>query len=213
MAGVRQFDEAAAMQCALDVFRRKGFAATSMLDLAQATGVQRGSLYNAYGSKDAIFLAAFEAYAQRFLGLIREALDAPDPRVALAAFFETVITHMGGGTPPLGCLSTRTATEVDAAAPLVQARMRQWLDEVEATIFSALSVPGFAGRLSLPPEAAAPLLVIFTRGLAVMERVHHDGDRLRQTAATLVDLVVAPQGQAVPPGAGRRRPASGASVR
>ena len=47
MAGVRQFNEDDAFAHALDVFWRKGFRATSMLDLAEATGVQRGSLYNA----------------------------------------------------------------------------------------------------------------------------------------------------------------------
>ena len=190
MVGVRQFDEAAVMQSALDLFRRKGLAATSMLDLAEATGVHRGSLYNAYGGKDAIFLIAFEAYAERYLGMIREVLDKTDPQAALTAFFEMVIASMCSGSPARGCLSTRTATEADAAGPAVQARLRQWLDEMEATIHAALAAPGLASRLALPPKAAARLLVTFTRGLAVMERVHQDTGRLRETATALVHLMI-----------------------
>lgn len=193
MVGVRQFNEAEVMQSALDLFRRKGLAATSMIDLAEATGVQRGSLYNAYGGKDTIFLIAFEAYAERYLGMIREALDNTDPHAALTAFFEAVIASMSSGSPARGCLSTRTATEADAAGPTVQARLRQWLDEIEATIHAALAAPELASRLALPPEEAARLLATFTRGLAVMERVYHDADRLSETAAALVRLMIQPE--------------------
>lgn len=193
MAGVRQFDEAAVMQNALDLFRRKGLAATSMLDLAEATGVHRGSLYNAYGGKDAIFLIAFEEYAERYCAMIREALDKTDPRAALTDFFEAVIASMCAGSPARGCLSTRTATEADAAGPEVQARLRRWLDEIESTVRAALAAPGLAGRLALPPQDAAPLIATFMRGLAVMERVHHDPDRLRETAASLVRLMTGPE--------------------
>jgi len=46
MAGIRQFDEEAMLEQALELFWQKGFANTTMQDLAAATGVQRGSLYN-----------------------------------------------------------------------------------------------------------------------------------------------------------------------
>ncbi len=85
MAGVRQFDEAAAMEAALSLFWRQGLAATSMPDLAGATGVQRGSLYNAYGDKEAIFLRAFDLYAERFLAAARAVSRARRPRRCCAA--------------------------------------------------------------------------------------------------------------------------------
>src|ERR1043165_8878068 len=58
MVGARQFDEQEVIATALDVFWRKGLHDATMQDLAAATGVQRGSLYNAYGDKEAIFLRA-----------------------------------------------------------------------------------------------------------------------------------------------------------
>ena len=63
MVGARQFDEQEVIAIALDVFWRKGLHDATMQDLATATGVQRGSLYNAYGDKEAIFLRAFDQYA------------------------------------------------------------------------------------------------------------------------------------------------------
>jgi len=62
---------------------QNGFAATSMIDVAEVTGVQRGSLYNAYGDKERLFLLAYERYSSQFLDSVRLALSEPDPVVAL----------------------------------------------------------------------------------------------------------------------------------
>ncbi|MBA4612453.1 TetR/AcrR family transcriptional regulator [Stappia taiwanensis] len=195
MVGTRQFDETAVMQRALNVFRQKGLAATSMIDLAQATGVHRGSLYNAYGGKEAIFLSAFETYADDYMRGIRTALDQTDARAALAAFVETVLTSMTAGSPARGCLSTRTATEVDETPPAVQDRIRRWLDELQETIEIGLRRRCLADQLTLPPEEAARLLVTFTRGLAVMERVYHDEAQLRDISASLIRVLVRQAGK------------------
>src|SRR5215212_7875521 len=77
--------EDALLEVALETFWRNGFAATSMIDVAQATGVQRGSLYHAYGDKERLFLLAYERYSDRFLDFVRQALSNPDPALALTA--------------------------------------------------------------------------------------------------------------------------------
>ncbi|MCA1300626.1 TetR/AcrR family transcriptional regulator [Stappia indica] len=183
------------MQRALNVFRQKGLAATSMIDLAEATGVHRGSLYNAYGGKEAIFLSAFETYAEDYMRGIRSALDQTDARLALAAFVETVLASMIAGSPARGCLSTRTATEVDEAAPAVRERIKLWLDDLQEAIETSLGQPHLADQLTLPPEDAARFLVTFTRGLAVMERVYHDEAQLREISASLVRVLVRQAGK------------------
>src|SRR4051794_24281368 len=109
MVGVRQFDDEYVLAQALEVFWRKGLRATSMLDLAEATGVQRGSLYNAYGSEEELFLQAFERYAGSFLEATRKALEHPEPSRALLSFFDTAIANMTSGSPPRGCLTTKAA--------------------------------------------------------------------------------------------------------
>jgi len=189
MVGTRQFDEDVVLGKALDLFWRKGFAATSMIDLARATGVQRGSLYNAYGGKERLFLLAFESYAGRFLDGARRALAAPDPRKALAAFFAAAIANMTGGSPSRGCLTTRTATETSRVGAAVEARLRALLGDLESLVRAALSTDRARRALSTEPAAAADLVVTFTRGLAVMERVHGDRRRLQRSAARLVAVL------------------------
>ncbi|MBW7970441.1 TetR/AcrR family transcriptional regulator [Bradyrhizobium sp. BR 10289] len=64
MAGrPREFDRDAALEAAMHLFWRKGFAAASMHDLCEAMGVSSPSLYAAFGSKEELYLAAFAHYA------------------------------------------------------------------------------------------------------------------------------------------------------
>jgi AcrR family transcriptional regulator len=192
MAGVRQFDEGEMLAEALEVFWRKGLSGTTMQDIAQATGVLRGSLYNAYGGKEEIFLLAFDAYVGRFLAAMRQALEStPDPEWALQALFDAAIASMTSGSPARGCLSTRTAT--DAAAlddPRLRDRLRGMLDELRRIVLTALSTEPARARLAVTPDEAADLVVTFTRGLAVMERVYRDAAHLERIAAALVKSLV-----------------------
>jgi TetR/AcrR family transcriptional repressor of nem operon len=192
MAGVRQFDEEQAFTEALAVFWRKGYRATSMLDLAEATGVQRGSLYNAYGDKEEIFIRVFERYTSAFIANARTALDKPDVREALTAFFNFAIRSIRQGTPARGCLSTKTALDLDAESPRVRAALQTMLDQLEAVVLDALSRPAADQQLAIPARHAATLIVTVTRGIAVMERVYADPKSLKQTAAALIDAVAPP---------------------
>ena len=105
MVGARQFDEQEVIALALDVFWRKGLHDATMQDLASATGVQRGSLYNAYGDKEAIFLRAFDQYAEQFLQMAATALSRGDAATRLRHFLDIVVTNMTSGSPPRGCLT------------------------------------------------------------------------------------------------------------
>src|SRR3954452_22480586 len=119
MVNKPQFDEAELLEAALETFWQNGFAATSMIDLAQATGVQRGSLYNAYGDKEQLFLLAFERYSGRFLDFVRHTLSSPDPAVALTALFKGAIANMTEGAPSRGCLTTKITIELPAAGKAI----------------------------------------------------------------------------------------------
>jgi AcrR family transcriptional regulator len=192
MAGVRQFDEAKAVERSLEVFWKKGLAATSMQDLAEATGVLRGSLYNAYGGKEPLFLAAYAHYRDLVLQEAREALAKPTPEKALRAFFDFTIGSMTQGTPARGCLTTKTATDERVVSETVQAALREFLESLEALVHERLARPDAAERLAVAPSEAARLVVTLSRGIVVMERIHHDAGRLKKTADALVRALLPP---------------------
>jgi AcrR family transcriptional regulator len=180
MVGVRQFDEDRLLGEALELFWKKGFSATSMQELAAVTGVQRGSLYNAYGSKEALFLRAYQALHDRYLLRVRATLAAPDPRLALAAFFDfTIETIRQNGR---GCLTTKTATDEAASDPKIRQALQTLLNSLEGCLTERLEPEQI--RLRLPVEAAAKLVVTHTRGLAVMERIYDDSARLKADASS-----------------------------
>jgi TetR/AcrR family transcriptional regulator, transcriptional repressor for nem operon len=193
MAGVRQFDEEQAFADALSAFWRKGYRATSMLDLAEATGVLRGSLYNAYGDKEEIFIRVFERYTAEFMTGVRAALNKSNLRAALVAFFNFTIGSISQGSPARGCLSTKTAIELDPDSPRIRASLRTMLDELEFVLLSRLDQPDTREQLVIPPRQAAKLIVTTTRGIAVMERVYCDPKSLRQTATALINAIVPEQ--------------------
>lgn len=192
MAGVRQFDEDAALEKALALFWQKGFADTSMQELSAATGVQRGSLYNAYEGKETLFLRVFALYRERFLPQVRKSLEPPAMRDALRSFFDFVIGSMTTGVPTRGCLTTKTAFGGDIVDEPIRQALQTLLGGIEEILGERLSRPEKGVRLMLPPEEAARLIVAFTRGIVVIERVYRDKERLHATADSLITLLLGP---------------------
>ena len=190
MVGARQFDEQEVIATALDVFWRKGLHDATMLDLAAATGVQRGSLYNAYGDKEAIFLRAFDQYTEQFLEIAGQALaQGDDAAVRLRHLLDVVIVNMTSGSPPRGCLTTRTALDAAISSPDVRQRVQGLLNRLEQLVVKAISSAS-GKRPSIDADRLARVIVTFTRGLAVMERAGFSRKQLKESAATFVDAVV-----------------------
>jgi AcrR family transcriptional regulator len=198
MAGIKQFNEDQALERAMHVFWRRGYGATSMQELAQATGVLRGSLYNAYGDKQAIFLLAFARYQRNYLDAVREHMQLADPVAALRAYFAYVIKSMSELAPALedgaaprtrGCLTTKIATDETAMDEPVRNALRGMLEGLAQVLEERLSAPDAAARLPLSPHDAASLLVTFTRGNVVMERIYHSPQQLQATAESLIQLL------------------------
>src|ERR1700730_11789741 len=80
MAGVKQFDRDEVLDRAIVAFWTRGYEATSIDDLVEATGINRGSIYGTFGDKRRLFLMALDRY---WVNAMMEELSDPDPRRAL----------------------------------------------------------------------------------------------------------------------------------
>jgi len=80
MGRPRSFDIDSALNRALSVFWRKGYEGASLSDLTKAVGVNRPSLYAAFGDKEALFRKALDRYLHGPAAYIREALKEPTAR-------------------------------------------------------------------------------------------------------------------------------------
>jgi TetR/AcrR family transcriptional regulator, transcriptional repressor for nem operon len=194
----REFDHDEVLRVAFDQFWRKGVRGTSLSDIARDAGVQRGSLYNAFGSKEALFLVAYERYAGDYLKSVQKALRSGTLRKRLTAFFDVTIRNMCAGSPSRGCPTTRGLMELGSAeGEGLDENARQAFADLIARITSlvqdALSEGAARGEFKGNPAAAALHIVTVTRGLAVLERAFGDEARLRKIAAQTVGLVLGKQ--------------------
>src|SRR6202011_4012331 len=86
MGRPRAFDVDRALDRALHLFWRKGYEGTSLSDLTQAMGINRPSLYAAFGDKEALFRRALDRYADGPAAHVRAALDQPTARAVVDHF-------------------------------------------------------------------------------------------------------------------------------
>jgi len=191
----REFDHDDVLRIAFDQFWRKGVRGTSLSDIARDAGVQRGSLYNAFGSKEALFLVAYERYAADYLNSLQNVLSTGTLRKRLTTFFALTITNFRSGTPPRGCPTTRGLMELGSVEGegLDENARQAFADlvaRITALVRDALAEGIKRGEFKGEPEAAALHIVTLTRGLAVMERAFGDEAQLRRIAKHTVDLVL-----------------------
>ena len=191
----REFDRDEVLRIAFDQFWRKGMRGTSLSDIARDAGVQRGSLYNAFGSKEALILRSYERYASEYLGSIEKALSSGTLRERLSAFLDLTIKNFRSGSPPRGCPTTRGLMEVGSAeGEGLDENARQAFADLVARITGliegALSKGVERGEFNGAPEIAALHVVTVTRGLAVLERAFGDDAQLRRIAAHTIDLML-----------------------
>src|SRR5262249_56057834 len=90
---------------------RKGYGGTSIQDLEKATRLRRGSLYNAFGDKQGLFVAALKRYETTVSQERVKQLSNPDPYRAIEGFLATLVTQMSEPSRPRGCLHTNTSLE------------------------------------------------------------------------------------------------------
>jgi TetR/AcrR family transcriptional regulator, transcriptional repressor for nem operon len=191
----REFDQDNVLRIAFDQFWRKGVRGTSLSDIARDAGVQRGSLYNAFGSKEALILCAYERYASEYLSSLQKALGSGTLRKRLTAFFDLTIKNFRSGSPPRGCPTTRGLMEVGSVeGEGLDENARQAFADLVARITGliqeALSEGVERGEFKGAPEIAALHIVTVTRGLAVLERAFGDEAQLRKIATHTINLVL-----------------------
>lgn len=101
----RSFDRDAALAAAMEVFWRQGYEGTSLTDLTEAMGINRPSLYAAFGCKEALFREAVALYGEREGGATRRALsEEPTAYAAVEAMLRGNVAIYSDPAKPAGCL-------------------------------------------------------------------------------------------------------------
>ncbi len=189
----RTFDMDAAVERAMDVFWSRGYHATALPDLLQATKLSRGSLYAAFGDKHSLFLRALDRYiadaSARMdieLGPDGEAVDG------LRAYLAGYVGRTTGDNGRRGCLLVATAMELAGRDAEVDRRIGGFFKAMEARVADVLSRAKAAGALAdgVEPSTAARILVCFVEGLRVVGKTGTALTMAQATADALLDRFV-----------------------
>jgi AcrR family transcriptional regulator len=100
----REFNADKALSCALTVFQRKGYEGASLPDLTRAMGINRPSLYAAFGNKESLFRKALDRYSDSRAACFRQALSAPTVRASIEQLLRGIVGALTDPKSPPGCL-------------------------------------------------------------------------------------------------------------
>src|SRR5260370_23346247 len=105
----RAFDIDKALDRALRMFWEKGYEGTSLADLTEAMGINRPSLYAAFGNKEALFRKALDRYTSGPAAYVSEALDKPTARGVVERLLGGAADLLTNPRNPRGCLMVHGA--------------------------------------------------------------------------------------------------------
>ena len=175
----RSYDPDAALGAALKAFWGRGFAGTSLDQISAATGMNRPSLYAAFGDKKAIYRKAVQKFNGDFLGRLRAALFAGAGLEAdLVNFYLAALpTYRADPDAPLGCPVICTATTEAAVDPDIRADLAAALERIDRGLASRFARARAEGELppSADPEKLGRLAGALLHSLAVRVRARQPG--------------------------------------
>jgi TetR/AcrR family transcriptional repressor of nem operon len=189
MGRPRQFDEDVAISAAMELFWRKGYGATTPAELTDALGVGKGSFYNAFGSKHALFEQALRRYGDERVARLTAILTQPGPvRKRLQAALERLATTSNRHLRHRGCLATNTAAELGGLDHSASEIVRSIFDRIERALQSTIEEGQRNGEIDVDRDAqdVASLLLTTIVGMAVMAKTADRGGRLRRVIAALM---------------------------
>ncbi|MBW9110707.1 TetR/AcrR family transcriptional regulator [Microbacterium ureisolvens] len=178
----RSFDEDELLDAAIELFWAGGYRASSLVDLSAATGVANGSLYQAWGSKWALFLAAFRRYCDRRVVLVEDALSGErDPERMLRQLFDAIVDDCRSRPDRRGCLLVNTVSEL-GTDPDVAEIARSTTAAMEAGVARELArLTGQSPDAAEVADAAAHAIAL-SQALIQLDRVGRPEAEVRAIA-------------------------------
>ncbi len=195
MGRPRQFDEEELLDKVTEVFWRKGFHSASTSDLEAATGLMRGSLYNAFTDKRGLYLAALDHYAKKEMGGAVTLINKHKPAAkAVAALLKRVIEQAGPQGARRGCLICDAAVDLAPRDEEIGSKVRAAFDPIRnalVRLFQAEEPPIALKEATRRADHVAATYL----GLRVFAKAGYPATALRNIASQAVLDVTATQSE------------------
>lgn len=186
-----EFNREETLSKAMEVFWEKGYKATSIEDLVDRMGIQRGSIYNTFGDKRELFLSAVEHYGNEVTTKMLKVLESEgSPTENIKKFFEAIVSTPDGGRSR-GCLISNTVVELaphdEAVAEVVRSLMRK----IQSAFLKCLNSAVQKGELpeSTNTQVLSNFLATSTHGLIVTGKSTKDKKQLNDVVQVILSTL------------------------
>jgi len=192
MAGPsKQFNHDEALTKALDIFWLNGYLGTSMQDLVDEMGINRASMYQSYGNKQALYLSAIHQYIKNTLDFIHQELDNdPKPFEKLHRLLEQFIANSlkNNGN---GCFINNAAVELATSDKLIAEQVTYFWRELENIFNTTLTNAVSKNELkkNIDTQKFALLINIMLQGLIIKTKSNASKKELFNALDTLFELI------------------------
>lgn len=189
----RQYDEDLALEAAGQVFWTKGFSETSLDDLSAATGMNRPSIYRAFGDKEAVYRKALAQFCRGMEAAFAGTMLAEDDiRTALTRFYREAVAAYTAGEQAKGCMVMSTAVVAATCHPEIRSDLLTIVRDLDKKIAARLRRAVDDGQL--PPtfdaNGRAAVAQSLLHSLSLRARAGESERRLRRLIDTGVEILV-----------------------
>jgi TetR/AcrR family transcriptional regulator, copper-responsive repressor len=189
----RAYEPDVALGKALDLFRKDGFAATSLDDLSAATGMNRPSLYGAFGDKRELYIKSYEAYRDRARVRMGEVfgIDLPVRPMLERIYSIALDMYLSGKDGPRGCFTVMTAASEAVLDPAIRDLVTTGLVETDRFFGRIFKRAQERGELaaSADPKVLAQLASATLHTIAVRARAHMPRAELEGIVKGALDVI------------------------
>lgn len=190
----RAYEPDIALGKALNLFRKQGFAATSLDDLSAATGMNRPSLYGAFGDKRELYIKSYQRYRDEAGAAIGTVFREEMPlRQRLERVYAAALDiYLSGDAGPRGCFTVMTAASEAVGDPEIRAMVLDGLTGLDKAFASCFRRAKEKGEL---PESSDPLVLAqiasaTIHSIAIRSRARVPRKELEAIVKGAIDVIV-----------------------
>jgi TetR/AcrR family transcriptional repressor of nem operon len=190
MARPREFDIDHALDRAMLVFWKHGYHGTSVADLMKAAGVQKQSLYCAFGDKHSLFVKSVEFYKNQVLAQVKALVAGADsPIAAIESVMRFAVKSAKAKNCPEGCLAANTALELGLRDPDAAVEVKKMFQGFERILSETIKKGQDKGEITSRFESGliAHNLLNTLNGIRVLEKTGPSAQQMN----SIVDMALA----------------------
>ncbi len=193
MPRVKTFDENIVLNKAMNLFWKQGYSATSIQDLVSHLGINRASIYDTFGDKNALFKKSFELYRkQNREGLIQFFEKHPNVKTGFSKLFSLAIQEAVNDEDRKGCFVVNTTTELTPNDESLYRVLETNREDFMKIFFEYLKKGEDNGQLKSGQDLKSLAALFYTlyNGIRVVSKVNPDKKQLTGSIKIALSLLV-----------------------